>query len=473
MKLRTKLLISFTMLFFVVINVFGFTLIQVIFYTSLNNSIDSGFREYNIIYSNLKTGEMMSRQFFDVQDIIALKNKTYLQNSDSKTIDIEVMDKDKNVIFSSMVADREFGEAFYKPVDEKTSNYMISEYGGSHSLAINRQIQFNEEVYYLTYTNDIEQIYSERRQYIFLLLLFNVIGGVISVFIIYYFTRTITQPLQKLVDNIDEIIHKNHYAELKQNSNIKELNMLTDNFNIMSRKISIQMDTLEQANQQKQRFIDSLTHEIRTPLTSIIGYSSLCVNRQELEADVIQQAFENIHKNGKRIENLTENLIKLITMDKTPLNLKEIHVGRVLAEMQESFAEKMKEEKIEFHITGEDMMIVSDEYFLGMLFSNFIDNAIKAVSGRVKKQIEVRMEGRTVMICDNGKGMEKEDLEKIFEPFYMADKSRKRDFEGFGLGLSICRSIMDILNIGFDVKSKLHVGTEIVLTFPGGAYEKN
>lgn len=473
MKLRTKLLINFTLLFFIIINAFGFTLIQVIFYTSLNNRIEDGFQEYTMIYSNLKSGEMMSQQFFDVKDIMTLKNRTYLENSNDETVDIVVTDKEGKMVFSSLAEEHRFDKELYNLTEEQMAKYLISEEGGAHYLSINQKILFDEEEYYLTYSNNIEQIYQQRIQYMILLGMFNVIGGVISVFVIYYFTKTITQPLQKLVDNIDEIIKRNRYSELKQSSDIKELNTLTDNFNTMSHEISMQMTTLEQANQQKQRFIDSLTHEIRTPLTSIIGYSSLCLNRKELGTEAVNQAFENIYINGKRIESLTENLIKLITMDKTPLNLKEVFVGKVLRDIQTSYEERLKKENIEFHIVGKEISVISDEYFLGMLFSNFIDNAMKAVSGCPKRQIEIKLEEKKIRICDSGKGMNPEDLEKIFEPFYMADKSRKRDLGGFGLGLSICRSIMEILNITFDVKSKIDEGTEVILTFAGGAYEKN
>lgn len=472
MKLRTKLLINFTLLFFILINIFGFTLIKIIFYTSLNSSIESGYREYNIIYSNLKTGETMSRQFFDIQDIITLKNKTYLHNSGTGTVDIQVEDMNRNIIFSSFVSADENEKALYEFADTSVSNYMIAQRGENHFLYINHIITFHDEKYYLLYRNDIEYIYTERNQCLFLLLLFNIIGGVLSVFIIYYFTKAITTPLQKLINNIEEIIQKNHYTRLRQSSDIQELKILTDNFNTMSHEISVQMATLEQSNQQKQRFIDSLTHEIRTPLTSIIGYSSLCLNKSPLSEAVVQQAFENIHKNGKRIEMLTENLIKLITMDKTPLNLKEVSIRSVLEDVRRSYEDKIERESIKFRIEGKDMVIVTDEYLLSMLFSNFIDNAVKAVAGCPEKQIILSFEGNSLSICDSGKGMTKEDLGKIFEPFYMTDKSRKRDFEGFGLGLSICKNIMEILNIKFSIQSKVKEGTKIVLIFSGGAYEE-
>lgn len=471
MKLRTKLLINFTVLFFVLFNLFGFILIKVIFYTSLDNEIESSFYEYNIIYSNLKAGENMSRQFYNVQDIITLKNNTYLSNSNSELLDLIVEDEERNTIYSS-IEKTEIPDELYEGVYGNSSNYMILSSQGEHRLLINKEIEFDDKSYYLIYSNDLERLYSERRQYLFLLLVFDIIGGMLSVAIIYYFTKAITQPLQNLVSNIGEVKQKNYDIELKESSNISEIRVLTDSFNTMSREISSHMQNLEQANQEKQRFIDSLTHEIRTPLTSIIGYSSLCLNKKEVSQEAMRQAFENIHRNGKRIEKLTENLIKLITLDKTPIKLSAVSVRKILEDIRASYQTRLEQEQVEFLILGQDTEVVGDEDLLGILFSNFIDNGIKAVSDSREKRIQITLEEGQVFICDSGRGLSGEDLQKIFEPFYMADKSRKRTFEGFGLGLAICRNIMDILKIEFDIKSELGNGTVIHLKFCGGAYEK-
>ena len=472
MKLRTKLLINFTVLFFVLFNVFGFILIKVIFYTSLDNEIESSVYEYNIIYSNLKTGENMSRQFYNVEDIITLKNNTYLSNSNSELIDLMVEDEERNILYSSVTEEIELPDRLYNGVHDDFSNYMIMEQADGHQLLINKKISFDDESYYLIYRNNLERLYKERMHYFFLLFVFDFIGGIISIAVIYYFTKTITQPLQNLVSNIGEVRQKNYGIELKESSDIAEIRMLADSFNAMSQEISSHMRTLEQANQEKQRFIDSLTHEIRTPLTSIIGYSSLCLSKKELSGAAVSQAFDNIYKNGKRIEKLTENLIKLITLDKTPVKHTIISIQKLVEDIQSNYRTRLEQEQVEFRISGHDRKVVSDEDLLGMLFSNFIDNGIKAVSDSKEKKIEVILEQEQVLICDSGKGLAQEDLEKIFEPFYMADKSRKRTFEGFGLGLAICKSIMEILSIEFDIKSELGKGTTIYLKFHGGAYEE-
>jgi len=471
MKLRTKLLINFTFLFFILFNFFGVILIKIFFYTILHNTIENSFSDYKIIYSTLQDGERMSLDFFDIQDIMSLKINTYLSNSSSDKINVEVENLDREIMFSSYDYANKFDDSVYQLSNNSNSNYIITRYQGRHYLYINKIISFYNQEYYLIYSKDIEDFYQEKNHYIFLLIIFNVIGGLFSTSVIYLFTKKITHPLQNLIDNMDNIIKENNYTQLKETSDITELSILSNNFNIMSNKIYEQMGSLEEANENKQRFIDSLAHEIRTPLTSIIGYSSLCLNYKSIDTVTYKEAFENIYSNGKRIENLTEALIKLITLDKTALQLQSLDLFVLMNDIKTTFQRQISEFDIDFTILGDSLFIVSDRELLMILFSNLIDNAIKAVDHTENKKVEIQLIKNTVIICDNGKGISKQDLEKIFEPFYMADKSRKKYYEGFGLGLAICNDIMNILNIQFKIQSELNKGTEIILTFIGD--EKN
>lgn len=471
MKLKTKLFINFTVLFFLLLNIFGCFLIKIIFYTSIDNTINSSFNEYSMVYLNLKSGENISKVFFEDKDVIGLKNASYLNNIYSPLVNLIVQDMDKNKIYSSLNSERGMPEELYNFGSDDSANYTIVREEGRHQLIINKVINFRDSKYYLLYINDVEKIYEENSRFIFILFLFNIIAGILSVFVIYYFSKAITHPLQKLIYNINEIIQKNYEIKLEQPSKIKEINMLTESFNIMSNEISVQVSLLEQQNQEKQRFIDSLTHEIRTPLTSIVGYSSLFLNKQQFNEEATEKAFENIYKSGKRIEHLTEKLIKLITIDKVSLELREVSVLNVVKEIENTYKNRLDENEIIFKVSGEDFKVYVDEALLGMLFSNFIDNAIKAVINSNEKNIEIILEDYKVSIKDTGKGIPKEDLDKIFEPFFMVDKSRKQSFSGFGLGLSICHSIMKMLSINFNVESIVNKGTRIILYFNGGNHE--
>lgn len=472
MKLKNRLFINFTVLFFIILNLFGYFLIQTIFIDSIDKAVDNGYREYSVIYSNLKSGENMNRLFFTDKDIIRIKNNSYLKNAGTYTLDLEVRDIDNNIIYTTMDVPYSMPQGMDNFAYEDATNYVITTNNDTHELIINKKITLGNEKYYLSYINNIEVLYKEKVNYFLILLMFNIIAGIISIFVIYYFANEITKPLYSFIKNINEIINKNYSSKLKKESNIEEINILTDSFNTMNDEISSQIAMLEKQNQEKQRFIDSLTHEIRTPLTSIIGYSSLYLNKDISNLEIIKTSFKNIYQNGKRIESLTENLIKLITLDKSNLDITEISILKILNDIKNNLNTTLHANNIDFKIIGEDSIIISDEYLLTTLFSNFIDNSIKATKNKEYKKITVIMKKNIVIICDNGKGIPKNDLNKIFEPFFMVDKSRKRTISGFGLGLSICHSIMEILNIKFDIESQEGVGTKIILIFDGGYHEK-
>lgn len=189
MKLRTKLLIDFTVLFFILFNIFGFILIKAIFYTSLDNAVESGFHEYNIIYSNIQSGESMSRQFYSAEDIITLKNNTYLSNSGSEFLELTVQNEDKEEIYVSE-EDMLIPDELYKGTEGEQASYMVAEDDSGHRLLINRQLRFDDDTYYLIYSSRLENLYTERGQYILMLLLFDLIGGLISIAVIYFFILT-------------------------------------------------------------------------------------------------------------------------------------------------------------------------------------------------------------------------------------------------------------------------------------------
>ena len=326
MKLKNRLFINFTVLFFILLNLFGYFLIQTIFIDSIEKAVDNGYREYSVIYSNLKSGENMNRLFFTDKDIIRIKNNSYLKNAGTYTLDLEVRDIDNNIIYTTMDVPYSMPQGMDNFAYEDATNYVITTNNDTHELIINKKITLGNEKYYLSYINNIEVLYKEKVNYFLVLLMFNIIAGIISIFVIYYFANEITKPLYSFIKNINEIINKNYSSKLKKESNIEEINILTDSFNTMNDEISSQIAMLEKQNQEKQRFIDSLTHEIRTPLTSIIGYSSLYLNKDISNLEIIKTSFKNIYQNGKRIESLTENLIKLITLDKSNLDITEISI---------------------------------------------------------------------------------------------------------------------------------------------------
>ena len=205
-----------------------------------------------------------------------------------------------------------------------------------------------------------------------------------------------------------------------------------------------------------------MTHEIRTPLTSIIGYSSLLLPRAP--EGPVREGLTQIHSGGLRIQSLTESLIRLLTLEKDPVQAEEIDLPAFLQKTAEAYALRLKEGDIALSIEGEGTA-VTDPGLLSILVSNIIDNAIKAMADSDEKKLTLFSAPSKLIVTDTGRGIPADDIEKIFEPFYMVDKSRKHSLGGFGLGLAIVSKIRDVLGLTLSIESKPGKGTSVTIQF--------
>ncbi|MEG0295083.1 MAG: HAMP domain-containing sensor histidine kinase [Clostridium sp.] len=468
MKLKNKLFLNFGTLVFVTLNIFGSILIQSNFHDSLEHLINTSLGEYSVIYNNIKTGEDLNNLFLTNKDIIQIKSEYYLKNINNPDISFEFRDLNMNPLYSTEDIFFDVPPELFTFVTED-SNYMIVTKDIDHFLIINNVISINKEDFYFTYVSDFNYLFESKLNNYLSLFKLNILVGIILLIIIYLIAVDITKPISLLIGNIDDIINGNFIKKLDYTSNIEELNSISTNFNLMNDEIQNKISLLKEQNDSKQRFIDNLTHEIRTPLTSIIGYSRLMIDKNVQDVALLHKSFEQVNKEGNRILSLTSNLVKLITLDKISLNITSIRLIDLLNSIKNTFDIRMKDSNIEFIIEGSDIEIKTDIDLFTILIFNFIDNAIKAINSieltDSKKVILIKLNKNTLEVIDNGVGISKEDLNKILEPFYMVDKSRTRSLNGFGLGLCICQEIIKILNMEFDIESTLGHGTKVSLLF--------
>ncbi|WP_279285731.1 sensor histidine kinase, partial [Clostridium neonatale] len=132
-------------------------------------------------------------------------------------------------------------------------------------------------------------------------------------------------------------------------------------------EIQKKIKQLKEQKNSKQRFIDNLTHEIRTPLTSIIGYSDLMMNKKVQDIDLIYKSFNNINREGKRILALTSNLVSLITLDKKSLKLNNYSLKEILYDVRNALNMKIIQYDVELLIKGDDIEVFSDKNLLTIL----------------------------------------------------------------------------------------------------------
>jgi len=241
-----------------------------------------------------------------------------------------------------------------------------------------------------------------------------------------------------------------------------ELSAMAGSFNQMAGKIENQICILKEEALAKQQFIDNFAHEIRTPLTSIYGYAEY-TQKAPLDEDTIIKSTQTIMDEASHMKSIAESLLKLATLrNYTPVTT-EIPVMRLFEEVTQTLKVPLicKSSDVDF-LRGQEDLIKS-------LILNLCSNAIKAYSpesiGDICLEAEKRGDKVVISITDKGCGIAAEDMSKITEPFYRADKARTRAHGGVGLGLTLCKQIAEVHGAAMHIESAIGVGTTVSITF--------
>ncbi len=233
--------------------------------------------------------------------------------------------------------------------------------------------------------------------------------------------------------------------------------------------VILAFDITDKANAEKNRreFTANVSHELKTPLQSIIGASELLENGIVKPTD-IQRFAGNIHSEALRLHNLVNDIIRLSRLDenvKMPLEYVSLH--EIADEVKEELNGIAAEKDINFTVSGEKGMINGVRSLLYEMIYNLSENAIKYNNPGGFVNVDIKEDdGHNVLtVCDNGIGIAPEFHEKIFERFYRVDKSRSRASGGTGLGLSIVKHAAMYHNAEISVESAEEKGTKITVRF--------
>ena len=234
-------------------------------------------------------------------------------------------------------------------------------------------------------------------------------------------------------------------------------------FSILQKAFKNMLIRLKEQSQLQIDFVNNASHELKTPIFILKGYVDMLSDWGKNDKEVLDEGLIVLKKEIQNMQELTEKLLFLaksrnLTIEKTSINL-----DSVLKEIIDNLIFAYPKQKINY--SSSEIFIDSDAALLKLLFKNLIENAIKygkdnPVNIELKKEKKV-----TVIIEDFGVGISEKALPHIFERFYREDESRNREIKSYGLGLSIVKEIINLLDIDIQVESQLGKGTKITLLF--------
>lgn len=321
--------------------------------------------------------------------------------------------------------------------------------------------------YKIITTTNISELYEYEEQLMRQVMFLCAAGGLFTAVVLLFIFKLAFKPLKEINDNVKTIAAGNYDQRLDIRRS-DELGQLARNVNEMAQAVGENIESLQEAASQQKRFVHNLSHEMKTPLTSIICYSEIMMANEHITKEKIIDYAEIILTEGRRLKMISEKLMdflyigKINECDKTEVSM-EATLNDICNTMAPIFAKKNIKivKKIDDFVMSVDL-----ELFKTMVY-NYLDNAVKASGENDIVEIHVYQEERKniIEILDHGIGIADEEIAKIEEPFYMVDKSRSRKEGGSGLGLALCKKIVTAHQGEVKILSRLREGTTIKIEF--------
>lgn len=266
-------------------------------------------------------------------------------------------------------------------------------------------------------------------------------------------TAKLLEPINQMAEHLDD-----HSGET---TSYKELEPFEN-------KIRSQHDKILRAASIRQDFTANVSHELKTPLTAIRGYSELLENHM-VEPENQDHMFRQIRRNADRLLKLINDIIELSDLDRNEnkFDFTEFDLHELAADCCQDLEVNASTKSISIELSGEPCEITGDKNLVSELIYNLVQNAIQYndFGGDIRVFAGMRNDKAVLEVKDNGIGIPKQHQERVFERFYRVDKSRSRETGGTGLGLAIVKHIAEVHSADLKLESEYGIGTKITVTF--------
>lgn len=451
-----------------VIVFFSYRIIEISIERNIEREMISSLGNHTMIYNALKMYEGTIENVSSPKlkhKIIATAVQNYEQYTDGKSR-IAITDKAFGKLYSSISSEEEKAISLDPPNDGRRST-VIRNIGSRTVLFVSGWITIGDQQLRLDYGHDISYLIGDQRLLQMQISFWVFVGLTIFAVGLYFLIRQTLRPLGLLSRQAQAIANGRyqHRITVKRND---EIGQLAADFNHMAEAIQSNMELLQRSVKEREAFIVSLAHEFKTPLTSIMGYTSLLQN-YHLDEKEREQALSFIHSESKRLDSMSKKLLDLFRLgDGRSVNKQKVAVASLVQQLkiisQYLLTSKKQSLQIDFSIPW---VAVDQELFL-VLLSNLIENASKASENDSVIRLRIYKEAAYVVFCieDSGCGIPAEHFANVFLPFFMLDHARDRKKNGHGLGLSLSRAIAEAHSGRIYLESSLGKGTTVYTMVP-------
>ncbi len=456
MKFSVKIMLSMLCLLSLLFGIGGSLMISLSFNDSLERERSSAYNSYQMVLNTLQIVNGIDRQV-DYDDIGNILNQLSNQKTESWTA-LRLYNSEKSVYEVGVF---DFSDVSEKDLAKQNIVQQLVTNDDKRYLIVSGALQVGGETMFLDMAYNITPLFETRSaqekvyQSVFLFLI------VICALLSYSISRILTRPLSELSKTSQAISNGNFSKRCDVKSN-DEVGRLAVDFNTM-------VDELENNIKQQESFISSFAHEMKTPMTSVIGYADLIRSQMLSEKEVYESA-NFIVSEGRRLEGLSQKLLELFVLKEKAAVLSSASPALLIEELVSHLAPVYEKQGIILKCTCEAGCCLLESDLFKSLLINLWDNARKAMEngGTISVKSVMTDDGCRITVSDNGTGIPDESLSHLTEAFYRVDKSRSRAQGGAGIGLALCKEIASLHNGSIGFESELGVGTTVTVEFKGG-----
>ena len=279
--------------------------------------------------------------------------------------------------------------------------------------------------------------------------------------------KHLTEPVEDMNHAVKRVAEGDFNARVERRKITHKKYRYTNEIDELARNFNTMAAELEGMDYIRKDFMSNVSHEVKTPVAAITGFTEILLDEHLEEAERTEY-LQLVHQESLRLSRLCESMLKMSRLDHQEIITRKdtIRIDEQIRKCIIMLSEKWNEKEMDYALNLDPVTIVSDSDLLQQVWMNLLDNSIKySESGTViTVEVSVKEEQLVVKITDCGEGIPKEKQERIFDKFYQCDEAHKK--QGTGLGLSIVKRIIELLQGSIECQSQVGHGTSMVVSIP-------
>ena len=463
MKFSQKLLLCTMIIMAMALGFSGFYFVNYVFETSLESEVGQALDESSILSFAFETAALnVPAKYSILPDSTVEEIASNLETGGRSTSRLlRISDEEKNVLYASDGFEADNG--LLAQTDESTKSYRVIAVGDKYYIHTSVAVNTLDRILYLETLRDASEVFKERELGFSLYRKVTIIMLIIGTIVMYFIASLLTKPI-RILTRATKRMAAGDYAYRAEQVSRDELGQLTTDFNNMANALEENIEKLEEEIEAREDFVAAFAHELKTPLTAIIGYADM-LRSHKLDEEKSFMSANYIYTEGKRLEAMSFRLLDIIVTKRNEVELQKVSVETIFHYLQEMF---VTDKEMKFHFQYENGDVWAEANLIKTVLVNLIDNACKASEEGSVVEINgyALEEGYCFAVKDYGVGIPKKEQRKITKAFYMVDKSRARSKNGAGLGLALCAEILRLHHSELEIESEPGKGSCISFVLP-------